>query len=231
VAVRTSWNPRECSTYHDLLHREEQRLDEAFRGMRPDELPGAVVAVAEVWLDDAYDNITLAQACLAARKQQEEEQAAALGEHPEPPDGETSAEKARRLWIARARQRTSYVSHMAQEITDGSTKAGWSIWSYKNYRRLLDEEMMKVCRIYAEVELADLPVSKGKEAKGWLTSAHQEAERAREHIGERIKGMKMLQALLYHAPEDLSFRCRKYKARSQAFRVAIGGRPKTPGTS
>ncbi len=116
-------------TYHDLLHREEQRLDEAFGGMMPDELPDAVVAVAEVWLDDAYDNITLAQACLAARKQQEEEQAAALGEHPEPPDGETSAEKARRLWIERARQWTSYVSHMAQEITDGSTKAGWSIWS------------------------------------------------------------------------------------------------------
>jgi hypothetical protein len=90
VVVRTCWDPRECSTYHDLLDREEQRLDETFEGMMPDELPGAVVAVADVWLDDAYDNITLAQACLAARKQQEEEQAAALGEHPEPPDGETS---------------------------------------------------------------------------------------------------------------------------------------------
>jgi hypothetical protein len=65
----------------------------------PDELPGAVVAIAEVWLDDAYDNITLAQACLAARRQQEEEQTAMLGEHPEPPDGGTSAERARRLWI------------------------------------------------------------------------------------------------------------------------------------
>jgi hypothetical protein len=96
---------------------------------------------------------------------------------------------------------------MAQEIDDNSTKTGWSIWSYKHYRRLLDEEMMETCRIYAEVELADLPVSKGKEAKGWLTSAHQEAERAQEHIGERIKGMKVLQALLYPAPEGLSFRC------------------------
>jgi hypothetical protein len=165
------------------------------------------VAVADAWLGDAYDNITLAQACLAARKQQEEERVAAPGEHPEPPDGETSAEKARRLWIARALQQTSYVSRMAQEIDDNSTKTGWSVWSYQHYRRLLDEEMMEVCRIYAEVELADLPVSKGKEAKGWLTSAHQEAERAREHIGERIKGMKTLQALLYHAPEDLSSRC------------------------
>jgi hypothetical protein len=33
--------------------------------MTPGELPGKIVAVAEVWLDDAYDNITLAQACLA----------------------------------------------------------------------------------------------------------------------------------------------------------------------
>jgi hypothetical protein len=187
VAVRTSWNPQEGSTYHDLLHREEQRLDEAFGGMMPDELPGAVVAVAEIWLDDAYDNITLAQTCLAARKQQEEKQAAALGKHPQPPDGETSAEKARRLWIRRALQQTSYVSHMAQEIEDSSTKAGWDIWSYKHYRGLLDKEMMEACRTYAEVELADLPVSKGKEAKGWLTNAHQEVEHAREHIGERIK--------------------------------------------
>ncbi len=172
VAVRTSWNPQEGSTYHDLLHREEQRLDEAFGGMMPDELPGAVVAVAEVWLDHAYDNFTLAQACLTARRQQEQDQGAALEEHPEPPDGEISAEKARRLWILRALQQTSYVSHMAQEIEDNSTKTGWNIWSYKHYRGLLDEEMMEACRIYAEVELADLPVSKGKEAKGWLTSVH-----------------------------------------------------------
>jgi hypothetical protein len=69
VAVQASWNPRECNTYHDLLDREERRLDEAFGGMMPDELPGAVVAVAEVWLDHAYDNFTLAQACLTARRQ------------------------------------------------------------------------------------------------------------------------------------------------------------------
>jgi hypothetical protein len=111
VAVQASWNPRECNTYHDLLDREEQRLDEAFGGMMPDELPGAVVAVAEVWLDDAYDNFTLAQACLTARRQQEQDQGAALEEHPEPPDGEISAEKARRLWILRAFQQASYVRY------------------------------------------------------------------------------------------------------------------------
>ena len=178
VAVRTSWNPQEGSTYHDLLHREEQRLDEAFGGMMPDELPSAVAAVAEVWLDDAYDNITLAQACLAVRRQQEEKRTATLGEHPEPPDGETSAEKARRLWIPRALQQTSYVSHMAREVCDDSTKADWGVWAYREYRRRLDEEMMAVCQIYAEVELADLPVREGKEAQGWLKSAHQDAERA-----------------------------------------------------
>jgi hypothetical protein len=37
--------------------------------MMPDELQGAVVAVAEVWLDYAYDNITMAQACLEVRRQ------------------------------------------------------------------------------------------------------------------------------------------------------------------
>jgi hypothetical protein len=141
--VQTSWDPRECGTHHGLLDREEQRLDETFGGVSSDELPGAVVAVAGVWLDDAYDNIALAQTCLAGRSQHEEEQIAALGKHPEPPDGETSAGKARRLWIARALQQTSYVSQMAQEIADDSTKAGWSIWSYEHYRRLLEKEVVE----------------------------------------------------------------------------------------
>jgi hypothetical protein len=109
---------------------------------------------------------------------------------------------------------------MAREVCEDSTKTGWSIWSYKEYRRLLDEEMMEVCRIYAEVELADLPVSKGKEPKGWLTSAHQEAEHAREHIGERIKGIKVLQALLCPATEGLSRRSQQRRARGMALRKA-----------
>ncbi len=188
VAAQTNWNPRECSTYHDLLDREERRLDEAFGGMMPDELPGVVVAVTEAWLDEAYENITLVQACLAVRRQQEEERTATLGEHPEPPDGETSAEKARRLWIPRAFQQTSYVSHMAREVCDDSTKVRWTPWTYREYRRLLDDEMMAVCRIYAEVELADLPVREGKEALGWLRSAHRNIEYACEHIGMRIRG-------------------------------------------
>jgi hypothetical protein len=219
MAMQTSWNPRKSDTYHDLLDREERRLDEAFGSMMPDELPGAVVAVAEVWLDDACDNFTMAQVYLAMRWQLEEERVVALEEHPEPPDGETSAEKARRLWIPRAFQRTSYVSHMAQEICDDSTKANWGAWPYQEYRRLLDEEMMMVCRICAEVEWADLPVRDGKEAKEWLTSAHQDAERAREHIGRRIKRKEELMALL-HPMVRSSSRSQRSMIRSMAFLAA-----------
>ncbi|MFN9910849.1 MAG: hypothetical protein ACK56F_32880, partial [bacterium] len=46
--------------------------------MRPGELPGRVVAAAEVWLDDAYDNITLAQACLAVRSRREKKRVEVL---------------------------------------------------------------------------------------------------------------------------------------------------------
>jgi hypothetical protein len=226
MAAQAAWDSWQDGTYLDLLDREERKLDEAFGNMMPDELSGAVVAAAEVWLDDAYNNITALHACMAARRQQEQEQEedwiATLGEHPEPSDGETSAEKARRLWIPRASQQTSYVSHMAREICDDSTKARWSTWSYQEYRRLLDEEMMEVCRIYAEVELAKLPVSKGKEAKGWLTSAHQDAERAREHIGERIERKKVLWALLYPATESSSLRSQQRRARGVALREAKG---------
>ncbi len=110
------------------------------------------VAVAGVWLDDAYDNITRAQACLARRSQHEEERIAALGEHPEPPDEETSAEKARRLWMPRALQQTSYVSHMAREVCEDSTKANWGVWAYRKYKKLLDDEKMAVRRMYAVCE-------------------------------------------------------------------------------
>jgi hypothetical protein len=82
--------------------------------------------------------------------------------------------------------------------------------------------MMAVCRVYAEVDLADLPVSKGKEAKGWLTGAHQDAERAREHISERIKRKKVLWALLYPATESLSLRSQHRRARGMALREAKG---------
>ncbi len=61
VAAQTSWDPRDCGTYRDLLDREERRLGEDFGVMMPDELPGLVVAVAEVWLEDACDNVTMAQ--------------------------------------------------------------------------------------------------------------------------------------------------------------------------
>jgi hypothetical protein len=188
VEVQTSWDPRKCGTYHDLLDREERKLDEAFGGMMPDELPSAVVEVAEVWLGGAYDNITMAQACLAVRRQHEEGQIVTPEEHPEPPDGEASAEKAQRLWIPRALRQTSYVSHMAREVCEDSTQADWGVWAYREYRRLLDDEMMAVCRIYAEVELADLPVREGKEAQGWLMIMHRNIERTREHIGMRIRG-------------------------------------------
>jgi hypothetical protein len=95
---------------------------------------------------------------------------------------------------------------MSREVCDDSTKANWSIWSYREFRRLLDEEMMTVCRIYAEVELADLPVRQGKEAKGWLTSAHMDADCTRGHIGGHIKKKEELRALLYPGMESSSLR-------------------------
>ncbi len=146
-------------------------------------------------------------------------------EHPEPPDGEASAEKAQRLWIPRALRQTSYVSHMAREVCEDSTQADWGVWAYREYRRLLDEEMTAACQIYAEVELADLPVREGKEAQGWLTSAHQDAERAREHIGEHIRKREGLRALLYPDVEDSSPRTQQRRVRGRAFLEAPARNP------
>jgi hypothetical protein len=85
---------------------------------------------------------------------------------------------------------------MAQEVCDASTKANWTSWTYREYGRLLDEEMVTICQIYMEVGLTDLPFREEKEAKEWLTSAHRDAEHAREHIGARIRKIEELKALL-----------------------------------
>jgi hypothetical protein len=111
-------------------------------------------------------------------------------------------------------------------VCEDSTKADWSIWSYEHYRRLMEKEVMEACRVYAEVELADLPASKGEEAKMWLTSTHQETERTQEHIGERIKRLKVLQALLCPATEGLSPRSQRKRARTMAIREIKGAKAK-----
>ncbi len=196
VATQTSWDPQECGTYRDLLNREERRLNEAFGNMMPEELPGPIVAAAEVWLEDARDNVSMAHTWMAARRDKEEKRVAATKGPPEPPDGGTPAEATRQPWARRALQQTSCVSHMAQEICDDSTKASWTSWTYREYRRLLDEEMVAVCQIYMEVGLANLPVREGKEAKEWLIGAHRDAERTRGHIGARIRRLDELKALL-----------------------------------
>jgi hypothetical protein len=110
------------------------------------------------------------------------------------PDGETPTNKARGLWILRALQQTSFVSHMAWEICDNSGKATWSVCSYPEYRRLLDEAPMGVCQPYMETKLMNLPVGEGKEARGWLTSAHEDAECAREYIVSFIGRLEELRA-------------------------------------
>jgi hypothetical protein len=107
-----------------------------------------------------------------------------LEEYPEPPDGETSAEKARRLWMPRAFLQTTFTSRMAQEACNDSTETAWT---YHEHRRLLDDEMMAVCRIYAEVEWADLSAHEGERAQKWLMITHKNIEHAREHVAMRIR--------------------------------------------
>ena len=96
-------------------------------------------------------------------------------------------EEVHRLWAQRALRQTSYVSHMAKEMDDNSTETEWGIWSYERYKRMLDAEMAEACRIYAEIELTDLPVSKGKEAQKWLTDVHGNVKREHERIDMHIR--------------------------------------------
>ncbi len=81
----------------------------------------------------------------------------------------------RRLWMPRAFLQTTFTSRMAQEACNDSTETAWT---YHEHRRLLDDEMMAVCQIYAEVEWADLPAHEGERAQKWLMITHKNIERA-----------------------------------------------------
>ncbi len=91
--------------------------------MVPEELPGPMMAAAEVWMEDALDNVFTAHTWIAARRDKEEKRQAAPKGPQEPPDRGTPVETAHRLWAQRALQQGSYVSHMAQEVCNDSTKA------------------------------------------------------------------------------------------------------------
>ena len=86
--------------------------------------------------------------------------------------------------MPRAFLQTTFTSRMAQEACSDSTETAWT---YHENRRLLDDEMMAVCRIYAEVGWADLPAHEGERAQKWLMSTHKNVERAREHVAMRIR--------------------------------------------
>ena len=76
---------------------------------------------------------------------------------------------------------------MAQEVCNDATKANWTSWTFREYGRPLDEEMVAFCQIYTEVELTDLPVHKGKEAQERLAGAHENVKRAHERISMHIR--------------------------------------------
>jgi hypothetical protein len=116
---------------------------------------------------------------------------------------------------------------MAQEGCDDSTKADWASWAYHEYRRLLDEEMMAVCRTYAEGRPADLSVHEGREAQKWLTGAHGVVERAREHISMRLRhlaGAREIGAPLQTPRRVYSYQQQeKRRAKLMAY-ISAGGR-------
>jgi hypothetical protein len=86
--------------------------------------------------------------------------------------------------MPRAFLQTTFASRMAQEACNNSTETAWT---YHEHRRLLDDEMMAVCRIYAEVEWTDLLAHEGEKAQKWLMITHKNIERAREHVAVRIR--------------------------------------------
>jgi hypothetical protein len=47
-----------------------------------------------------------------------------------------------------------YVSHVALEVGNNASKTDWTVCSYRKYRRLLDEESMRLNGIYAAMSLS-----------------------------------------------------------------------------
>jgi hypothetical protein len=47
------------------------------------------------------------------------------------------------------------VSHLALEVHDDATKTEWNARCYREYRRLLDEESMRLCDIYVKTQAVD----------------------------------------------------------------------------
>ncbi len=87
--------------------------------------------------------------------------------------------------MQRALQKAMHMSYMALEVWDDANKADWCVHTYRRYKWRLNQEDEWLKGVYTESEVVDLTPRTKREARTWLVGAHNDLERARDHIGTR----------------------------------------------
>jgi hypothetical protein len=79
------------------------------------------------------------------------------------------------------------VSCMVQEICNSLTEAEWQPCAYSEYRRLMEQEIRHLYACFHGLEEEKAPARTQRRAKAWLAGAHEDVERARDHIGLHLR--------------------------------------------
>jgi hypothetical protein len=85
------------------------------------------------------------------------------------------------------RRQAIKVSCMAREVCDSSTKAEWQPCSYREYRWLMEQEVRHLYPCFGGLGEEEAPTRIQRIAKAWLAGAHEDVERARDHIGLHLR--------------------------------------------
>jgi hypothetical protein len=101
---------------------------------------------------------------------------AEAAENPEP--GPVDSE-----WAQEVLQQATKVSCKVQEICDNSAKAERQPCTYSEYRWLMEQEIKCLYACSGGLREEEAPVHNQRKVKAWLAGAHEDVERARDHIG------------------------------------------------
>ncbi len=100
----------------------------------------------------------------------------------DPPPGSRDA-----AWMQQILRQATKVLCLTEEVCDTATKKEWQPCAYNIHRWQMEQEVGHLCAHFGGPDEDEVRVRAQRQARAWLTRAHEGVERAREHIGSHLR--------------------------------------------
>jgi hypothetical protein len=100
-----------------------------------------------------------------------------------PPPGSKEDE-----WMMKVLEQATKVHCFAEEMCDDTTKQEWQPCAYQLYKWHMDQEVSYLYALFGGPEEDEVRVKGQRLAKAWMDKAVDSVEKARKHVGPRLRG-------------------------------------------